>query len=330
MIPQAAPGDLLPLPRERDQLLARIGSGGMAEVFLVRRTGPGGFEKFLALKRVRTDLDSSTYGPMFLQEAKLVAALHHPNIVQVHDAGSDGNGLWFLMEYVHGKSVNAIISRALQRGIEIPIDCAMYIIACVGRALHYAHNAESATEGRLAVIHRDVSPGNILVSFDGIVKLADFGIARGNHRRSETQDGSFKGKFGYAAPEHCRGEVLDSASDVFSLGIVLHETIAARNLFRGESPSQIVHAVMAAPIPRLCDLRREVPEALDDLVHRMLERDRAARIASGAEVANQLDSIAHQHHLNATRERTADLMRVLFSAQEMRLPVASDASDASV
>lgn len=265
-----AASDVLPVPRERDQVLSRIGAGGMAEVFLIRRTGPGGFEKFLALKRVRADLDHDTYGPMFLQEARLVASLHHPNIVQVHDAGADQSGHWFLMEYVHGKSVNALIRRALERNVEIPVACAMHLIACVGRALHYAHHAESSTSERLAVIHRDVSPGNILVSFDGIVKLADFGIARGNHRTGDTQDGTFKGKFGYAAPEHCRGEQLDSASDIFSLGIVLHEIIAARNLFRGESPSQIVHAVMAGPIPSLSGLRADVPAELDALVQRML------------------------------------------------------------
>lgn len=320
-----AASDVLPIPRERDQVLARIGAGGMAEVFLIRRTGPGGFEKFLALKRVRADLDHETYGPMFLQEARLVASLHHPNIVQVHDAGADQSGHWFLMEYVHGKSVNALIRRALERHVEIPVACAMFLIACVGRALHYAHHAESSTSERLAVIHRDVSPGNILVSFDGIVKLADFGIARGNHRHVDTQDGTFKGKFGYAAPEHCRGEPLDSASDIFSLGIVLHEIIAARNLFRGESPSQIVHAVMASPIPSLSGLRADVPPELDALVQRMLERDRSARIASGAEVANQLDAIAHQYGLEATRESLAELMRSLFSAQETRLPTAETA-----
>ena len=307
-------------PRERDQVVTRLGAGGMAEVFLVRRTGPGGFEKYLALKRIRPDLDAFEYGPMFLREARLVAALQHPNIVQVHDAGSDDTGLWFLMEYVHGRSLGAVLQRAQERGSEVPIDCAMYLAACVGRALHYAHNAENEAEGRLRVIHRDVSPGNILISFDGIVKLADFGIARSNHLVRETQDGQFKGKFAYSAPEHCRGESLDGASDLFSLGVVLHEVIATRNLFTGESPSQIVHAVMEAPIPSLCEQREEVPAPLEALIRHMLQRERKQRICSGAEVANQLDAIAHEHGMAATRERMAALMQRLFSPVEMRLP----------
>lgn len=295
----------------------------MAEVFLIRRTGPGGFEKFLALKRIRAGLDVATYAPMLLNEARLVAALQHPNIVQVHDAGNDDNGLWFLMEYVHGRSVNTIIARAISRGVAVPLECAAYIAAGVGRALHYAHHAESATQGRLGVIHRDVSPGNILVGFDGVVKLADFGIARANLRQSETQDGTFKGKYGYAAPEQCRGEPLDGASDLFSLGIVLHELVAARHLFAADLPSEVIEAVQHRPIPRLTSLREGVPEEFDRIVQRMLARDRSVRIRSGADVANELDAMAHRFGMAATRERMAELMTKLFTAAEMRLEVPS-------
>jgi eukaryotic-like serine/threonine-protein kinase len=314
-----------PLPeaasRPRDQTIARLGAGGMAEVFLIRRTGPGGFEKFLALKRIRAGLDEGTFAPMLLDEARLVAALQHPNIVQVHDAGADDDGLWFLMEYVHGKSLGALIGRAIDRGVPVPIECAAYIIACVGRALHYAHHAQSATQGHLGVIHRDVSPGNILVGYDGVVKLADFGIARANQRRAETQDGTFKGKYGYAAPEQCRGESLDGKSDLFSLGIVMHELLSARHLFSSDSPLATVEAVMHGPIPDLSSLRGDVPAEIDALVRRMLARDRTARIGSGAEAANELDAIAHRMQLPATRERMAELMAQLFSATEMKLQV---------
>lgn len=314
LLPEAA-------SRPRDQTIARLGAGGMAEVFLIRRTGPGGFEKFLALKRIRAGLDAETFAPMLLDEARLVAALQHPNIVQVHDAGSDDDGLWFLMEYVHGRSLGSLLGRAVDRGVQVPVECAAYIIACVGRALHYAHHAESATTGRLGVIHRDVSPGNILIGYDGVVKLADFGIARANQRQSQTQDGTFKGKYGYAAPEQCRGESLDGGSDLFSLGIVMHELLTSRHLFSTDAPLATVEAVLHAPIPRLSELRDDVPPQLDDLVSRMLARDRAARIGSGAAIANELDAIAHDKQLPATRERMAELMTQLFTSTEMRLQV---------
>lgn len=316
--------------RPRDQTIARLGAGGMAEVFLIRRTGPGGFEKFLALKRIRAGLDAETFAPMLLDEARLVAALHHPNIVQVHDAGADDDGLWFLMEYVHGRSLGAVISRALDRGVFVPLECAAYIVACVARALHYAHHAESATQERLGVIHRDVSPGNILVGFDGVVKLADFGIARANQRHAQTQDGTFKGKYGYAAPEQCRGEALDGGSDLFSLGIVMHELVSLRHLFSSDAPLATVEAVMHAPIPSLCAIRDDVPPEIDSLVRHMLERARAARIGSGAEIADQLDGIVHRLGLRATRERMADLMSQLFTQTEMRLQVPPPAQQESM
>lgn len=316
--------------RPRDQTIARLGAGGMAEVFLIRRTGPGGFEKFLALKRIRAGLDAETFAPMLLDEARLVAALQHPNIVQVHDAGADDDGLWFLMEYVHGRSLGAVISRALDRGVFVPLECAAYIVACVARALHYAHHAESATQERLGVIHRDVSPGNILVGFDGVVKLADFGIARANQRHAQTQDGTFKGKYGYAAPEQCRGESLDGGSDLFSLGIVMHELVSLRHLFSSDAPLATVEAVMHAPIPSLCAIRDDVPPEIDSLVRHMLERVRAARIGSGAEIADQLDGIVHHLGLRATRERMADLMTQLFTQTEMRLQVPPPAQQESL
>jgi eukaryotic-like serine/threonine-protein kinase len=316
--------------RPRDQTISRLGAGGMAEVFLIRRTGPGGFEKFLALKRIRAGLDAAMFAPMLLDEARLVAALQHPNIVQVHDAGADDDGLWFLMEYVHGRSLGALIGRAIDRGVQVPLECAAYLIACVGRALHYAHHAESAQQERLGVIHRDVSPGNILVGFDGVVKLADFGIARANQRHAETQDGTFKGKYGYAAPEQCRGESLDGASDVFSLGIVLHELLSSRHLFSSDAPLATVEAVLHAPIPSLRELRDDVPAEVDALVRRMLERDRANRASSGAEIANELDGIAHRLGLPATRERMAELMTQLFTSTEMRLQVPAAAQGESL
>lgn len=316
--------------RPRDQTIARLGAGGMAEVFLIRRTGPGGFEKFLALKRIRAGLDAETFAPMLLDEARLVAALQHPNIVQVHDAGADEDGLWFLMEYVHGRSLGAVISRAIDRGVFIPFECAAYIIACVARALHYAHHAESTAQERLGVIHRDVSPGNILVGFDGVVKLADFGIARANQRHAQTQDGTFKGKYGYAAPEQCRGESLDGGSDLFSLGIVMHELLSLRHLFSSDAPLATVEAVMHAPIPSLCAMRDDLPPEIDALVGHMLERARAARIGSGAEIADELDGIVHRLGLRATRERMTDLMNQLFSSTEMRLQVPPAAQQESM
>jgi serine/threonine-protein kinase len=192
----------------------------MAEVWLLRRRGVGGFEKYFALKRIRSELvENSGHVAMFLDEARLAAMLHHPGIVQVFDIGEDELGFWYVMEYVRGRSASQVLRQAKLRGKPLPVECAVYIGLQMARALHYAHHRVTSS-GPLGLVHRDVSPGNVLLAFDGAVKLADFGVARASGRLVETVGGEFKGKYVYASPEQVRGERLDSRSDLFSLGLV--------------------------------------------------------------------------------------------------------------
>lgn len=295
-----------------------LGAGGMAEVFLLRRRRPGGFEKFLALKRIRAGLEGDQYGTMFLDEARIVALLQHPNIVQVMDLGQDETGLWFLMEYVHGRSTSVLITRARERRARIPLACVLYIISSVSRALHYAHHGETS-RGRLAVVHRDVSPGNILVGFDGIVKLADFGVARAQHRLVATDAGKFKGKFGYASPEQIRGEPLDGASDLFSLGIVMYELLTRKRLFARDNAMAAAHAVLEQPIPAPSTVVDGIPPSVDAIVAKLLSRELSQRYVNGADVARDLDAAAHEAGEIATRESMATFMTAMFTPEEIAL-----------
>lgn len=302
----------------RDEMLGSLGAGGMADVFLVRRRRPGGFEKFLALKRIRRCLDDAMHAAMMQDEARIVALLQHPNIVQVVDSGRDEDGLWFLMEYVHGRSVSAVIQRALDHHIRIPLASILYIGANIARALHYAHQGETS-RGQLRVVHRDVSPSNVLVGFDGVVKLADFGVARAEYRRAETETGLFKGKYGYASPEQIRGDELDGSSDLFALGIVMYEMLARERLFLGTTPTETAKAVLEQPIPTTLESVPGTPAELDRIIGRMLARDRKERYACGADVAHDLEVLALGLGESATRESMAAFMSSIFAAEEIAL-----------
>jgi serine/threonine-protein kinase len=260
-------------------------------VWLLRRRGVGGFEKYFALKRIRPEfVGRGVHIAMFLDEARLAALLHHPGIVQVLDVGEDEGGFWYVMEYVHGRSASHVLGRAAARARPLPIECAAYIGRQMARALHYAHHLATA-QGPLRVVHRDVSPGNILLGFDGSVKLADFGVARAAGRLAETSGATFKGKYAYASPEQIRGEELDGRSDLYSLGLVLHELITGARVFGDPrlSPLAVLQAALHAPIDPPSRLRSTCPPALDHVVLRAVQRTLSERYATGIELASALD-----------------------------------------
>jgi serine/threonine protein kinase len=306
----------------RDEVLGRLGAGGMAEVWLLRRRGVGGFEKYFALKRIRTELlDQSHHVAMFLDEARLAAMLHHPGIVQVFDIGEDELGFWYVMEYVRGRSVGQVLRRAKQRGKPMPVECAVYIGQQLARALHYAHHLVTST-GPLGLVHRDVSPGNVLLGFDGGVKLADFGVARASNRLAETVGGEFKGKYVYASPEQVRGERVDSRSDLFSAGLVIHELITGARVFGDdvESPFQVIQAVLHAPIHPPSASQAACPSELDAVVLRAVHRDLERRFATGAELAMALERIAGRMDGRASAEHLTAYLADLYG-DEARSPV---------
>jgi serine/threonine protein kinase len=298
----------------RDEVLGRLGVGGMAEVWLLRRRGVGGFEKFFALKRIRAELlEQSAHVAMFLDEARLAAMLHHPGIVQVFDIGEDEQGFWYVMEYVRGRSAGQVLRQARLRGKPLPIECAVYIGQQVARALHYAHH-RITSKGPLGLVHRDVSPGNVLLGFDGAVKLADFGVARASGRLAETVGGEFKGKYVYASPEQVRGERVDSRSDLFSLGLVLHELITGARVFGDDvdTPYAVVQAVLHAPFKPPSALQPACPPELDEVVLRAIQRELDRRFATGGELADALDRVASRLEGRASPERLMSYLADLY------------------
>jgi serine/threonine-protein kinase len=245
------------------ELLQRLAVGGMAEVFLARKAGPAGFEKRLALKRILPHLsDQPDFVHMFLDEAKLAARLDHPNIVHIHDFGRDGDLYWLAMEYVLGEDLEAICKRARSQNAPVsPIDAATLLAhACEG--LHHAHEQ--------GVVHRDVTPSNLLVSYDGVVKLADFGIAKAEESIGRTHAGALKGKIAYMSPEQARGEAIDRRTDVYSLGVCGWELVTGRRLRLPERTDlETLADAQRGEVP-LPSTVRPVPAALEEILMKAL------------------------------------------------------------
>jgi eukaryotic-like serine/threonine-protein kinase len=214
-------------------LLALLATGGMAEIWLARVSGMAGFEKLVVIKRLLDKLAiDSDYVEMFLDEARINARLTHSNIVQVLELGQVEGKYFMAMEFVPGLSVSQVGKRATKQLGTVPQEVACGIIAQACSGLHYAHEKTMPDGSPLNIVHRDVSPQNLIVTYEGLVKVLDFGIAKADHRQSQTRTGLVKGKFSYMSPEQCLGQGLDRRSDVFALGIVLFELCTARRLFK--------------------------------------------------------------------------------------------------
>ncbi|HWE30870.1 MAG TPA: serine/threonine-protein kinase, partial [Polyangia bacterium] len=237
----------------------------MAEVFLARRPGPRGFEKRLAVKRILPHLAAQPdFVNMFLDEARLAAQLDHPHIVHIHDFGVDGDSYYLAMEYVCGEDLARLIARAAELGPPIPLADAATILVAACEALHHAHER--------GVVHRDVTPANLLVSYDGVVKLADFGIAKSQAvvARAQTNAGTLKGKIPYMSPEQARAKPLDRRSDIFSLGVCAWELITGQRLFYRKSELDMLRAVQMCDVPRLSSVRHDVPRRLEAAIDKAL------------------------------------------------------------
>lgn len=279
-----------PLRFGRYEVLFRIAAGGMAEVYAARMLGEGGFEKSVALKRMLPTLaEDERFVQMFLDEGRLAAHISSPHVVQTLDLGrAEDDSLYLVMELVVGVSLSALIRAVLKTRTPFPVTLASELLAQAASGLHDAHEARTMYGQPLQIVHRDVSPQNILVDVTGRVRITDFGVARALERATHTQSGEVKGKIGYFAPEQVRGGAIDRRTDVFALGIVAWETFAGRRLFAGDNPAQTLDQVMSMPIPRLDALRSDVPAALADVVAHALERDLSARTASAGDFAEEL------------------------------------------
>ncbi|HET9622671.1 MAG TPA: serine/threonine-protein kinase [Kofleriaceae bacterium] len=296
----------------RYQILDRLAVGGMAELFKATLTGQHGFEKLVAIKKILPHLATDTsFVEMFIDEARITAQLDHRHIVQVFELGTDADTPYIAMQYVDGLDVLALLRECARAQIRLPADIAALIARDVLDALDYAHNARAADGRPLGIIHRDISPGNVLLSWRGDVKLTDFGIARAAERRHKTEAGTLKGKYGYMSPEQVSGSELDFRSDLFSVGILLAEMVMARRLFTSTNDLDILLMVRDARLDRLHKYASEFPLELRVLTTRALQRRPEDRWQSAAQFRDALDEWIRRTTRVSSRELASLLGKVI-------------------
>jgi serine/threonine protein kinase len=286
---------------QRYRVVDRLEAGGMAEVFRGEALSVQGFKKQVAIKRVLPHLaQNKNFIAMFLDEARLGARLSHANIVTVFDIGAADNTYFIVMEFVDGCNLKAIIEHYRQMGRRLPVKESIYITMETCRGLGYAHDITDDDGALLHIVHRDVSPPNVLISKRGEIKVTDFGLAKATTQLEKTDPGVVKGKFSYLSPEAAQGEPIDARADIFALGIVLWEMLAGRRLFLGETDYQTVKLVQQANVPSLTRLNPEVDAELEGIVMRALARDQVNRYQNAREFADALAGYLFSHQLKVT------------------------------
>ena len=297
----------------RYELLGQLGRGGMAEVWLARAIGLRDFEKILVLKRILRDKsDDPRFIGMLRDEARVAATLDHPNIVHTFDVGLQGEELFISMEYLHGETVKSILAATRKAGEQMPLELAVQVAMGCAAGLHYAHEQTDSRGRPLNIVHRDVSPSNVIVTHHSGVKLIDFGIAKAKSRKEQTAVGMLKGKAAYMSPEQCKGDKLDRRSDVFALGIMMYEMTATARPFEGESHLAIMHQICNENPRPPGEVRKGYPEPLARVVMRALERDPDKRYQSAFELLEELERVTRDTKLHALPGALARYLEHLF------------------
>ncbi len=297
------------------RILTRLSVGGMAEIFLAVAPGPDGALRLVTVKRILPELrEREEFVHMFLDEARISALLAHPNIAQVYELGHQGEELFIAMEFIAGQSLASIQRRCKRLNRPVPVGFTAMVGRDLTKALDCAHNYVQR-DGQLApIIHRDVSPTNVMVTYDGTVKVIDFGVAKAAGSLSRTQTGNIKGSRGYMSPEQARGAPLDPRSDVFAAGIVLHELLTGRPLFLRDSELLTFRGVLRDEIPTAISLNPGVPRPLSDVVATALNRSVAARFPNAKEMSRAIGTAIPA--LIYTPEEAVKFMRELFAEEQ--------------
>jgi serine/threonine-protein kinase len=290
---------------------ARIGDGGMADVFLAVARGPMGFQKLTVLKKLRSPDDAHVQ--MFLDEARLSARLNHPNIVQTHDVGDEQGGLFIAMDYLEGLPLHTLRTRIARAQGELPAALSAYIVAQALKGLHYAHELTDYDGVPLGIVHRDISPHNLFATYNGEVKLLDFGIAKALGNSSQTQTGVLKGKLKYMSPEQAACEEVDRRSDLFAIGIVLWEMLAGRRLFEGETV-RVINSVLNNDAPLLSSIKKDIDPELERIVAKALQRSRDARYQTAEQMRLELEAFLRKQPEDVSDAALARLMNDNFGA----------------
>ncbi len=296
-------------------LLERIAIGGMAEVYKAKSLGVEGFEKLLAIKRILPSVaEDEEFITMFIDEAKISVQLSHANIAQIFDLGRIEDSFFIAMEFVHGKDLRTIWERHRRRGLKVPIPMSAYVLARVCEGLDYAHRKKDAAGHDLNIVHRDVSPQNVLLSYEGEVKIIDFGIAKAANKASRTQAGILKGKFGYMSPEQVRGLPLDRRSDVFSVGIVLYELLSGERLFSGSSDFSTLEKIRKADILPPTTFNRNIPVDLERIVIKALAKEPNDRYQSAYDLQEDLQRFLIKSGTIFTRKDLTNYLKKAFKS----------------
>ena len=322
----------LPAPFGKYELLEQIGSGGMAEVFLARSFGVAGFEKRLVIKRIRPEHASDPrFVALFIHEAKIGVHLNHPNIVQVYELGKVGGSYYIAMEYLHGRDVNAISRLLRSQEGRLDVHLAVNIVAETCRGLAYAHGSHDPDNDRLGLVHRDISPHNLFVTFTGEVKIVDFGIARLSSTTTVSDDEIGPtpkrpggGKYAYMSPEQAAGAAIDQRTDIFSLGVVLWELLFGRRLFRASDPVEKLVLVQEASLPSPESLGVEIDPGLERILHKALARDRDDRYDNASVFEEDLRAWLYDSRAHSGRSVIAAMMQQYYPGAARRNPADLD------
>ena len=297
-------------------IVRKIAVGGMAEIFLAKTRS----NLTVALKRIHPNLSSkSKFIQMFLDEARTVIQLRHPNIVQMLDFGKVHDSYFFTMEWIDGKSLAEVVGRQHEMGIKFPPEVVLWMGMDICEGLAYAHAKRDHYNQPLGIVHRDISPPNILITRNCVSKVADFGIAEIRNKGVQTQPGVIRGKFSYMSPEQSYGEVLDQRSDIFSVGVVLHELLTDERLFLRDNEQATIDAVRECIVPNIDKYRSDVPKQFNKVLQRALAEDSKDRYPDAPSLADDLARILKSDYPNSTREDVRIFLSKLFSGQTFEL-----------
>ena len=308
-----------PVPFGKYLLLDRINIGGMAEVWRGKTFGAGGFERLVAIKRILPNIaEDEEFITMFIDEAKISVQLTHANIAQIYELGHITNSYFIAMEYIPGKDMRAIFERCRKKGEPAPIPLSCYVVSKLCEGLDYAHRKKDGMGRDMNIVHRDVSPQNVLISYEGEVKVIDFGIAKAAGKATKTQAGILKGKFGYMSPEQIRGLPLDRRSDVFAIGVCLYEMLTGERLFVGDSDFSVLEKVRKAEVTPPSTYNRRVPDQLEKIVLRALARDVDTRYQYANELADDLQRFLITSDSIFSRKDLMQYMKSTFAEEVER------------
>jgi eukaryotic-like serine/threonine-protein kinase len=298
----------------RYRVVDEIGIGGMASVHLARMDGPGGFQKWVAIKKIHSHLvEDESFVQMFLDEARVAARISHPNVATVFDLGKHEDTYWIAMEYLHGEPLREVMRRTEELGTAMPPEIACRVIADAAEGLHAAHELLGKNGEKLGLVHRDVTPHNLFVTYDGVTKVVDFGIAKFSSRMSHTRAGTLKGKLAYMSPEQVHGEGIDRRTDIFALGVVLWELTTGQRLFRMESDLDTLAKVQECNVPRPSTLIRGYPVDLEKIVMKALAKNRGERFRTAREFSRALQSLLMRRGLFIASDEVAGYTQQIFN-----------------